>query len=75
LFGALVSDLYGFREVKFFILIYHDTYSTMNLPKDRTKLSLVQCLQTVEEVITGLESSTAKGFLASQDLSKFPIVS
>ena len=63
------------REIKIFNLVFHDTYSTLLLAKDKKEYSPRECIEMVEKVINVLESYTSVGFLSTTDLTKFPIVS
>lgn len=64
-----------YREIKIFNLVFHDTYSTLLLAKDKKEYSPRECIEMVEKVIRVLESYTSVGFLSTTDLTKFPIVS
>ena len=62
------------KEIKIFSLTFKDTFDSI-LASTPQKYSIEQCLQDVDEVLNVLESTTTKGFITSQDLTKFPIVS
>jgi len=61
------------REINMLSLTWNDSFSSISLTKQ--ELSLEECLQAVEDVLTVLESTTTKGFLPGYDLTTFPIVS
>jgi len=61
------------REVKICKLVWLDSFSFLKLSNKSLSLNLI--LRVIEEIITSLESSTSKGFLNTQDLNLFPVLS
>jgi len=61
------------KELQIYDLAWLDSY--MYLMVQNKSLNLPDTIRKIEGIITGLESSTSKGFLTSHDLQNFPVIS
>lgn len=60
------------RKIHMFDLVWLDSFSFIFLqPK---ALKRTECLKIVQEILTALASTTAKGFLTVVDLSTYPVI-